>query len=387
MIAILRSGWRIERRVEPTTSGWLIALTLAALVAITLCSLLLITAGASPIAAFVSLAKGGFGSGRALSNSLVKATPLIFTGLATALAFRARLWNIGAEGQVFAGAMFAYWCTHALGTTPALLQIPLIILTAMIGGALFGGLAGLLKTQFKVDEVISTVMLNYIIAFGLSMLLLKGPWSEAGGFFEQTAKIAIHAELPILFEKSRLHLGFLLALLAAGALHVMLAYTPLGYEIRAAGSNLRALAFQGTNTTRLVLVVMAVSGALAALAGVSEVYGVHHRLKAGVLVSYGYTGIVIAILGRLHPLGVVLSAIMFGGLISGSTLMQIKTGVPSTLVYAIQAIILICYLGAWSLASFTIRGHRPPVGPGPPAQGGASAPSGRHSHGGQAAHG
>lgn len=355
MTASARLGWRIERRAEPTTIGWLVALVLAALAAFILSGLLLATAGASPFTAFSNLAKGGFGSGRALANTAVKATPLIFTGLATALAFRARLWNIGAEGQVFAGAMFAYWCTHALGATSAALQIPLILVTAMIGGALFGGLAGLLKTHFKVDEVISTVMLNYIIAFGLSMLLLKGPWSEAGGFFEQTAKIAVDAELPILIEKTRLHLGFLIALLTAGLMHVVLSHTPFGYEVRAAGSNLRALAFQGTNTTRLVLLVMAASGALAALAGMSEVYGVHHRLKAAAIVSYGYTGIVIAILGRLQPLGVVAAAILFGGLVNGSTLMQIKTGVPSTLIYAIQAIILICYLIAWAAASFSIN--------------------------------
>lgn len=359
MTLLARLGWRIERRSEPTAVGWLLALVMAAMAAFILCSLLLATAGASPFVAFANLIKGGFGSGRALANTAVKATPLIFTGLATALAFRARLWNIGAEGQVFAGAMFAYWCTHALDAAPAAAQIPLIIVTAMIGGALFGGLAGLLKTNFKVDEVISTVMLNYIVAFGLSMLLLKGPWSEAGGFFEQTAKIAVNAELPILIDKTRLHLGFFFALITAGLMHVMLAYTPLGYEIRAAGSNLRALAFQGTDTKRLVLVVMAASGAIAALAGVSEVYGVHHRLKAGAIIGYGYTGIVIAILGRLQPLGVVASAILFGGLVNGSTLMQIKTGVPSTLVYAIEAIILICYLIAWAVASFSIRrvGH------------------------------
>ena len=355
MTASVRPRWHFERRAEPTAVGWVVALGLAALAAFILSGLLLAAAGASPFTAFSSLAKGGFGSGRALANTAVKATPLIFTGLATALAFRARLWNIGAEGQVFAGAMFAYWCTHALGATPAALQIPLILVTAMIGGALFGGFAGVLKTHFKVDEVISTVMLNYIIAFGLSMLLLKGPWSEAGGFFEQTAKIAVDAELPVLIEKTRLHLGFLIALVTAGVMHVVLAYTPFGYEVRAAGSNLRALAFQGTDTTRLVLMVFAASGALAALAGMSEVYGVHHRLKAAALVSYGYTGIVIAILGRLQPIGVVAAAILFGGLVNGSTLMQIKTGVPSTLIYAIQAIILICYLVAWAAASFTIR--------------------------------
>ncbi|NJO36711.1 MAG: ABC transporter permease [Rhizobiales bacterium] len=129
--------------------------------------------------------RGASGGGARACQHLGQATPLIFTGLATALAFRARLWNIGAEGQVFAGAMFAYWCTHALGDVPASLQIPVIVLTAMLGGALFGGFAGVLKTHFQVDEVISTVMLNYIIAFGLSVLLLNGPWSEEGGFLSR----------------------------------------------------------------------------------------------------------------------------------------------------------------------------------------------------------
>jgi simple sugar transport system permease protein len=349
------TGLRLERRAETSTAGWLIAGLIGALTASILCGLLLLSAGASPWTAITSLADGGFGSWRAFANTLTKATPLILTGLATALAFRARLWNIGAEGQVFAGAMVAYWCTHALGDSSPWAQIPLIVLTAMIGGALLGGLAGLLKTHFKVDEVISTVMLNYIIAYGLSLLLLNGPWSEAGGFFEQTAKIAPNAELPILFERTRLHLGFVLALLAALLVHLLLARTPLGYEIRAAGANLRALAFQGTNGARLIIVVMAASGAIAGLAGATEVYGVHDRLKAGAITGYGYAGIVIAMLGRLHPLGVVATAILFGGLVGGSTLMQIKTGVPSTLVYAIEAIILLCYLLAWAIAHHRFR--------------------------------
>jgi len=203
------------------------------------------------------------------------------------------------------------------------------------------------------------VMLNYIIVYMLSLLLLKGPWSEAGGFFEQTAKVDAGAILPILFDKTRLHLGFLLALIAAALVYLMIKRSPVGYEIRAAGSNLRALEVQGTNSRRVVLMVMFISGALAGLAGMSEVYGVHYRLKAGALTSYGYTGIIVAILGLLNPWGVVIAAILFGALVNGATFMQIKTGVPSALIYAIEAILLLFYLAGWAASSFKLKRIKP----------------------------
>ena len=335
--------------------AWAGAIAIAALAAVACCSLLFLAAGADPTAAFAALAKGSFGSARAMADTLVKATPLILTGLATALAFRARLWNIGAEGQVFAGAMVAYWLQSSLGPAPAIVQIPIIILGALVGGGLLGGLAGVLKTRFKVDEVIATVMLNYIVVYVLSLLLQQGPWTELGGFFEQTAIVPAASKLPILWDKTRLHLGFLLALVVAGILQVGLQRSPLGYEIRAAGSNLRALEFQGVNASRLVLVVFLLSGAIAGLAGAFEVYGVQYRLKSGTLGGIGYTGIIIAILGQLSPRGVVVAAILFGALLNGATLMQIKTGVPSALIYAIEAIILMFFLIAWAFSQFRLR--------------------------------
>jgi general nucleoside transport system permease protein len=292
---------------------------------------------------------------RAIADTLVKATPLILTGLATAIAFRARLWNIGAEGQVFAGAMAAYWLQSSLGPAPGILQVTTIVVGALLGGGLLGVLAGVLKTRFKVDEVIATVMLNYIVIYVLSLLLQQGPWTEPGGFFEQTAIVPAAAKLPILWDKTRLHLGFLLALVVAGILQVVLHRSPLGYEIRAAGSNLRALEFQGVDISRLVLVVFLLSGAIAGLAGAFEVYGVQYRLKSGTLGGLGYTGIIIAILGQLSPRGVVVAAILFGALLNGATLMQIKTGVPSALIYAIEAIILMFFLIAWAFSQFRLR--------------------------------
>lgn len=355
MTVLAGTGWRIERRSTRSSLALISALLAAGVGAILCCSVLFVAAGADPLSAFAALAKGSLGSKRAVADTLVRATPLILTGLATALAFRARLWNIGAEGQVFAGAMFAFWCQSVVGAAPAYVQIPIVVLGGLCGGALFGGIAGLLKARFQVDEVIATVMLNYIIVFVLSLLLQRGPWTEPGGFFEQTAIVPDAAKLPILIEKTRLHLGFVLALILAAILHVVLQRSPLGYEIRAAGSNLRALEFQGVNAGRLVLVVFALSGAVAGLAGAFEVYGVQYRLKSGTLGGLGYAGIIVAILGQLSPKGVVIAGLLFGALLNGSTLMQIKTGVPSALIYAIEAIILIFFLIAWAVSQFRLR--------------------------------
>jgi simple sugar transport system permease protein len=251
--------------------------------------------------------------------------------------------------------MFAFWMQHNLGGYPALVQIPVVVAGGIAGGALYAGLAAVLKTRFSVDEVISTVMLNYIIVYVLSMLLLHGPWSEAGGFFEQSARIDRGAVLPIVLAGTRLHAGFLLAIAAAVLVYFLLKRTPLGYEIKAAGSNLRALDVQGTNSRRLILVVFLVSGALAGLAGVTEVYGVQYRLKAGAVAGYGYSGIIVAILGQLHPAGVVVAAILFGALLNGAILMQITTGVPSALIYAVQAILLLFFLAGWAACNFRLR--------------------------------
>lgn len=354
MTLLERFGWRVVRaEVSPVSRMlWIVA---ALLLAMLLSALLFQAAGASPAAALGALLKGAFGSWRSTSETLVAATPLIFTGLATAVAFRARIWNIGAEGQVFAGAMFAYWCQHGLAGASPFIQLPVVVLGGLAGGGLYAALAAILKTRFNVDEVISTVMLNYIIVYALSLLLLQGPWSEPGAFFEQSAKLDPNSLLPQLSTGSRLHAGFMLALAAAAVVQLVMARTPVGYEIRAAGSNLRALEVQGTSPARVVLMVMVISGALAGLAGVAQIYGVHYRLKAGALTGYGYTGIIVAILGQLRPWGVVAAALVFGALVTGATFMQVKTGVPSALIYAVEAILLLCYLSGWAAAGFRLK--------------------------------
>ncbi len=355
MSGITLIGWRIDRSAERSPKALVVSLTIAALGAILLCSLLFVAAGVNPLDAFGAILKGALGGRRAIAETLTRATPLIFTALATALAFRARLWNIGAEGQVIAGAMFAYFLQMHVGNAPAVLQVSVVLLGAVIGGALLGGLAGVLKTRFRVDEVISTVMLNYLIVFALSMLLQNGPWSEPNTFYEQTPEVADAAKLPVLLAKTHLNLGFPLALLAAAGIYVLLKRSPLGFEIRAAGLNPRALRIQGVSINRLILIVFVFSGALAGLAGAVEVYGVQERLKSGVLGNLGYTGIIIAILGQLDPRGIVVAAVLFGALQNGATLMQVMTSVPSALIYAIEAIVLMLFLIAWAASGLQLR--------------------------------
>lgn len=352
------AGLRLERRAAPGRLQWLAVAALTLLGSLVAGGLLFLAAGADPAKGFAALWAGAFGSGRALAETLVRATPLIFTGLACAVAFRARAWNIGAEGQLYAGAMLATWCSGWAALLPWPLGLAVVLAAGMAGGAAYAGLAGWLKVRAGVDEVIGTVILNYLILYALSMLLLNGPWTEAGSIYPQTARFDPDLTMPRLVERTRLHLGFPLAVLAAVAVHVLLARTALGLEIRGLGGNPRAMLFKGTDVKRLFVAVMALSGALAGLAGISEAFGIHERLKDGISGGVGYAGIIVAILARLQPLGVVPAAILFGGLANGALAMQIRTGVPSALAYAIQAIVLLTLLAAAELARYRlVRRH------------------------------
>ena len=302
-----------------------------------------------------SIYKGAFGSWRAIVKTLIKATPLILCGIAVTVAFRAQIWNIGAEGQLFAGGIISYWAYTAFMDAPAGILIPLVLLAAMCGGALYGGLAGILKARFQVNEVLSTVLLNYIIKYVLSFLLFRGPWRDPSSFYQQTPKIVDAARLPILLESSRLHLGFLLALAVAVAAYFFITRTSLGYEVRAIGFNPKASQFKGINVNRTVVVVMLISGAIAGLAGASELFGLHLRLKPDISTGFGFTGIIIAMLAGLNPFAVVLVAILFGGLLNGGITMQVLTGVPTALISAMEGIVLLFFLTAAVLTRFEVK--------------------------------
>lgn len=300
--------------------------------------------------AFFSLIAGAFGSQKALLGSLAKATPLLLVGLGTVIAFRAKIWNIGQEGQVLAGAMCAYWASLWIGPLPYWMAFAVLVLAGLAGGGGLGLLAGVLKTRFGTSEIISTVMLNYIVIFLLAYLLDGGPWMETGVTvaYHQSPPVNAILEWPTLFGQgaAKLHFGFILALGATALCAVLLERTPLGYEIRAFGSNPTALMFRGTDISRLLLVVMLVSGALAGLAGAGELFGTSHRLRAETLLGIGSSGIVVAMVGGLRPSGAMLAALFFGALKSGAIYMRLQSGTPAGLISAMEGLVLLFFLCA-----------------------------------------
>ncbi len=347
---------RIEPRVNPRNSWTFLMYVLATCLGFFLTALLLWFSDADVMKAFGALLKGAFGSQKAWIATLAKATPLILTGLATVVAFRAQVWSIGQEGQVYAGAMMAYFGSVVLIGLPVWSYLGGVILFGMLGGALLGATAAILKDRFDVSEIISTVMLNYLIVFLLSYLIGGGPWTEIGDtvVYQQTAPVSEDSQLPMLFGSSKLHLGLAFALVAAIICHVLLEKTPLGYEIRALGHNPIALAYRGTNIGRTIILVMVISGAIAGLAGVSEIFGTSHRLRSDTLAGLGYTGIIIGMIGGLRPAGTVVAGIVFGGFSSGALYMKLLAKVPSALIPAMEGILLLTFLCAGVAARYKL---------------------------------
>ena len=351
----------IEVGLEPRadTPAWLgIALPLLAiLAALALCSMLIMLAGANVIDAYRALFAGAVGSRFNLMETLVKAAPLVLTGLAVAVAFRARFWNIGAEGQLLAGAMAAAFVGAREGL-PGWLLVPAMILAGTLAGAVTAALPAALRVRLKVDEVVATLMLNFIIFYAMAALL-DGPWKDPLSGYPDSPDIRVEAEFPTLFGTSRLHLGVLLAGLAAIGIWLLITRTTLGFQIRAVGANARAAAHGGISVGRVMLLAAAVSGALAGLAGVGEVAGLHYQVMASLSPGYGYTGIVVAMLAALNALGVVPSALFFAAVATGAETMSRQTGVPVFLGDVIQGVSLICMLTALLFTRYRLRLRRP----------------------------
>ncbi len=346
--------YRIEKRAEVSLPGLLLQALVAIALAFVASGVLLTILGFDPIAALDALCEGAFGSWHDFQGSLVHAAPLALTGLAAAIAFRARLWSIGQEGQLFAGAMMAYFLTTLLDL-PALLMVPLVILTGAIGGGVMGGLAGILKTQFNVDVIVSTVMLNYIIAYLLSYLLTSRIWMAPGEYYLQTDRIPHEARLPDLWPGSELHLGVALAALAILLLHALINRTTFGFSMRAFGGNPVAARFKGVEPKRMTVIVLMLSGGLAGLGGVVQSFGVDFRLSHTFLYGYGYAGLIVAVIAGLRPLAVGLVALLFGALAKGGLFMQVMADVSSAIVPALQAVILMFFLITSVLFQYRLR--------------------------------
>ena len=347
---------KIEKREEVGLVWRILSIVIALAAAFLISAFVIEAAGANYREAFISLFIGAFGSWNAFTETLVKSIPLLFTGLATAIAFKGKIWTIGQEGQLFAGAIGGYWAYVSFHELPRLPLLLIITGAGFLAGAFYGWIPGILKARFDVDEVISTVMGNYIITYLLSLLLSGiGPWREPNSFYQQTPTVEKIAQYPILVPNTRLHVGFALAIILAIIVYVIMERTPLGYEIRAFGSNPNAVRFKGVNISRLYIVVMIISGGLCGLAGVNELFGVQYRLKLNLSPGYGYTGIIVAMLAELHPLVIIPVSILFGGLLHGSLRMQVITGVPTASINAIQAIILLFFLTSQVLTKYRIR--------------------------------
>jgi simple sugar transport system permease protein len=296
-------------------------------------AVLLAFLGYAPGPALLALARGAVGSSAAWTATALKASPLLLSGLAVAICFRCGVWNIGAEGQLLAGALCATAvATRLLPDAPAAIALPAVVLAGALGGALVGAIAGALRAGRGVSEVISTIMLNFV-AIQLVALAVHGPLQEAAGSYPKSDAFPAAAMLPSL---GRLHLGIAIALVTAFAMQHLIFRTGAGFRMRAVGLSPRAARFAGISPERYALITLALAGALAGLAGTFEVAGVTGQLYEGISPGRGYTAIAVALLVRLHPLALIPSAIFFGGLEAGAGAMQREAGVPAVVTQIVQ---------------------------------------------------
>jgi simple sugar transport system permease protein len=357
-LGLLRS-YRIER-VPASPRGSVAITTLASFAAALIFGgIVLALSGENPVAVYQAMVSGALGDWNGVAETLVKTTPLLLAGLGVAVAFRMQLWNIGAEGQLYFGAIFATWMALYLAPgAPSLLLVPLMIVAGMIGGGLWGLIPGALRAFFGASEIITSLMLNYV-AILFSDYLIHGPWRDPQAFgFPGTPSFPDAAWLPN-WGTTRVHLGLLIGLVVAVLLWFLLRRTRWGYEISVMGENPRAALYAGMPMRRTILLVMALSGALAGLAGMSEVAGIGHQLQRNLSPGYGYAAIIVAWLARLHPFGAILVAFLLAALTVGGDQLQMSLGLPAAIAPMLQGTILFFLLGGDILTRYRLVKRAP----------------------------
>jgi len=303
--------------------------------------LLMVAVGVNPLAAYVTMFKASFESPYAVAEMLIRMTPMILAALAFVVAFRCGLFNIGAEGQIYVGALLATLVgLYAPTQWPTVAMLPLVAVAGFTGGAAWAGIAGVLKARYRVHEIVTTIMMNYIAIF-LVKYMVEGPLQEPSGGFPQTSVIADSATLPLIFSPTPLHAGLLIALAAPIIVWFLLLKTSLGFRIRVVGANARAARAAGMSIERTYLLAMTLSGGLAGLAGFVEISGVQHRLLEGFSPNYGFVGIAIGLLARGNVLAVPPAAMLFAILAVGANAIQRAYGVPAPLVILIQGLVIL----------------------------------------------
>ncbi len=325
--AWLKQAWR-------AVSVPLMAILLALLIG----AIILLISGANPIEAYAALFEGAFGSPEAIQRTLEKSTPLIFSGLAVAFAFKAGLFNIGAQGQLLVGAIVAAWVGFSIQGLPAIVHAPLALLAGGAAGAVYGGIPGVLKAYTGAHEVITTIMLNYV-AINFTDYLADGPLKDTspGNIVARTPLIQTSAEIPTW---GYVPLGFIMAVITAAIVWWVIYRTTLGYEIRTVGLSSSAARYAGINVARIIVLAMAISGLLAGLGGAVETQGIVGRFQPGFNVGLGFDGITVALLGKTSPFGVIPAAIVLGAMRAGSSQMQFSAGVAKEITDVITAFIL-----------------------------------------------
>jgi general nucleoside transport system permease protein len=345
----------LERIPNASAARRLAITVLSIALALVACGLVFLLSGENPITVYRSMLSGSLGDRYALSETLVKMTPLLLAGLAVAIAFRMQLWNIGAEGQIYIGAVGASAVPlFIFPDARGLVMIPAMVIAGALGGAIWGGIPGMLRAWFNANETITTLMLNYV-AILFTQYLVHGPWRDPEAFgFPGTRAFPDAAALPN-YETYRVHLGLIFGLVAAAILFMVLRRTRFGYELAVIGDNPRAARYAGMHTTRMVIIVLAVSGALAGIAGMSEVAGIGHTLQRTVSPGYGYTAIIVAWLARLNPLAVIIVSFLLSAILVGSDQLQTAIGLPGSVGPMLQGGILFFLLAGEFLTNFRVR--------------------------------
>ncbi len=341
---LLSRAWR-------AVSVPLAAVLLAALIG----AVILIASGANPLSAYSALLRGSFGSATAIGRTFEKATPLIFRGLAVAFAFKAGLFNIGAQGQLLIGAIFSAWLGFSIKGLPIYIHAPLALLGGALAGGLFAAIPGALKTYTGAHEVITTIMLNFV-AINITDFLADGPWKDTspGNIVARTPLIEDSARLG---EIGNVPIGFIIGVLVALVTWWLLWKTTVGYEIRTVGLNQHAARYAGIRVPRTVILTMVISGIMAGFGGAIETQGVVGRYQPGFNVGLGFEGITIALLAKTHPFGVIPAALLVGAMNAGSSQMQFDAGVASQIIDVIQALILF-FVAADVIVRWIIRQRR-----------------------------
>ena len=333
---------------------------LAILVALLVGAIMLLLLRANPLAAYATMVKGVFGSTYGFTQSLVKATPLLLVGLGICIAFRASVLNIGGEGQIIAGALMTTWFSLQFRTWPGWILLPATLIMGFLAGAFWGFIPGILKARLNVNEILSTVMMN-AIGLQLMNLLLRGPLIDpagvaAGTFLHQSERLPEQVWLGRM-EQTQLHTGAIIAVALAVLVYILLWRTTIGYRIRAVGLSPEAAKYAGIPVPFYQALSLTLAGGFAGLAGVIEIIGVQHRLLEGVTSGYGFSGIVAALFGGLHPLGLIPASWLFGSLLVGADMMQRAVQVPSALIDALLGLIVLLVIGSqmWSRRLSTSR--------------------------------